>query len=159
VEIRDDPNSLAELENETRILLPGMQIFAAFLMTLPFTARFEALNDAQRLIYMATFFATFTAVACFMSPAAYHRIARPIRQKERFKVFATTMIVIGLAPASVAFVLVTYLVCSVVAPNAAVAGAAVMAVLVSTLWWAVPLLRLHDRFPREEKGPAGHAAE
>lgn len=153
-----DPSNLSELLNETRILLPGTEIFLAFLMTLPFTARFESLDDSQRLVYLTTFFATLAAFACFVAPAAYHRIARPIKDKLRFKVFATTLLIIGLAPASVAFVCVTYLVASVVAPQVAVPSAAVMAGLILVLWWAIPMVRIHDKFPKREKA-AGHAAE
>jgi hypothetical protein len=159
VEIREEnPASLAELLNETRILLPGTEIFLAFLMTLPFTSRFESLDDGQRVVYLATFFAALAAFACFVAPAAYHRIARPIRDKARFKMFANSLLVIGLAPASVAFVLVTYLVSSVVAPTVAVPAASVMAGLIVVLWWAIPLARLHDKFPKP-KNVAGHAAE
>ena len=104
------------------------------------------------------FFATLLALACFVAPAAYHRIARPIKDKARFKLFATAVLVVGLAPASIAFVLVTYLVTSVVFPAAALPATAVMAALIITLWWAVPMVRLHDRFPKP-KTPAGHAAE
>lgn len=151
-------DDLVELLSETRIILPGTEVFLAFLMTLPFTQRFGSLDDQQRLVYLSTFFATLLALACFVAPATYHRIARPIRNKARFKVFATTLLVIGLAPASVAFVLVTYLVSSVVFPGVAVAAASVMAGLIVGLWWAVPLLRVHDRFPEREKR-AGQAAE
>lgn len=154
----DRSDDLVELLSETRIILPGTEVFLAFLMTLPFTQRFGTLDDRQRLVYLATFFATLLALACFVAPATYHRIARPIRHKERFKVFATTLLVIGLAPASVAFVLVTYLVSSVVFPGVATGAAAVMAGLIVGLWWAVPTLRLHDRFPERDKR-AGHAAE
>lgn len=154
----EDPASLAELLNETRIILPGTEVFLAFLMTIPFTNRFGSLDERQRLVYLATFFATLLALACFVAPAAYHRIARPIRDKARYKVFATALLVIGLAPASVAFVLVTYLVSSVVFPSVALTSAIVMAALIVTLWWAIPLVRIHDRFPRP-KDPAGHAAE
>jgi hypothetical protein len=150
--------SLAELLTETRIILPGTEVFLAFLATIPFTSRFESLDARQRIVYLATFFATLLALAFFVAPAAYHRIARPIRNKERFKVFATRLLVIGLIPASVSFVLVAYLIASVVFPAVAVAAGAVMAGLIVTLWWAVPVLRVHDRFPEQEK-PAGHAAE
>lgn len=159
VEIREEnPGNLSELLNETRILLPGTEIFLAFLMTLPFTARFEGLDDRQRLVYLATFFATLAAFACFVAPAAYHRIARPIKDKARFKLFATSLLVIGLAPASVAFVLVTFLVSSVVVPRVALPAASIMAGLILVLWWAVPLARIHDKFPKP-KNVAGHAAE
>jgi hypothetical protein len=154
----EDSSNLSELLNETRILLPGTEIFLAFLMTLPFTNRFESLSDGQRLVYLATFFMTLAAFACLVAPAAYHRIARPIRDKARFKIFATKLLVIGLAPASVAFVLVTYLVSSVVTPQAAVPAAGVMAGLILVLWWAIPIVRIHDKFPKP-KNVAGHAAE
>lgn len=145
---RDDPANLSELLTETRIILPGTEVFLAFLMTLPFTSRFSTLEPVQRLVYIGTFFATLLAVACFIAPAAYHRIARPIHHKARFKVFANLFVIAGLAFTSAAFVLVTYLVASVVVPSAAVAASAVMAVVILTLWWVVPLARAHDYFPR-----------
>lgn len=150
----EDPSNLTELLSETRIILPGTEVFLGFLMTLPFTNRFGALNDEERLVYLSTFFATLLAVACFVAPAAYHRIARPIRHKARFKVFANTFIVGGLAFASAAFVLVTYLVTSVVAPGIKAASSALMAVVILTLWWVVPLARMHDHFGPREK-PTG----
>lgn len=158
VETRDDQGNLAELLNETRIILPGTEIFLAFLMTLPFTQRFAELDDRQRFVYLATFFATLLALACFVAPAAYHRIARPIHHKERFKIFATKLLVVGLVPASLSFVLVAYLVSSVVFPAVAVPAALAMAALIGGLWWAIPLLRVHDRI-RRPQDRAGHAAE
>lgn len=152
-----DPASLTELLTETRIILPGTEVFLAFLMTLAFTARFETLDAEQRLVYLSTFFATLLGLACFVAPAAYHRIARPIRDKRRFKVFANALLVTGLAPLSIAFVLVTYLVTSVVFPPARTVAAGVMAALIVTLWWAVPLARLHDRFPIKGRTTKGRA--
>lgn len=153
-----DHASLGELEQETRILLPGTQVFLGFLVTLPFTQRFDALQDGQRTVYLATFASTLVAMTCFMAPSAYHRIARPIHDKERFKRFANTLLIVGIAPASASFVLVTYLVCSMVRPGVAVPAACVVGFLVVALWWVVPLLRVHDRFsPSKER--AGHAAE
>lgn len=140
----DEAANLTELLTETRIILPGTEVFLGFLMTLPFTDRFGALDATQRLVYLSTFFATLFAVACFVAPAAYHRIARPITHKARFKVFANAFIVAGLAFASVSFVLVTFLVTSVVAPQNETIAAAAMAVVILTLWWVVPLIRAHD---------------
>ncbi len=144
-----DDTSLVDLLNETRILLPGTEVFLAFLMTMPFTERFRLLDGLQRMIYLGTFFCTLLALVCFILPAAYHRIARPIHHKERFKAMANVFIVAGLAPLSIAIVLVTWLVTSIVAPGIAPIGAASMALLICAVWWGVPLLRLHDRYPKE----------
>lgn len=153
-ESADEAANLTELLTETRIILPGTEVFLGFLMTLPFTARFAELDAEQRLVYLSTFFATLLAVACFVAPAAYHRIARPIRHKARFKVFANSFIVAGLAFASASFVLVTYLVTSVVAPHTKTLAAAVMSVVILTLWWVVPLIRAHDFIPSRRR-PSG----
>src|SRR5262249_49505921 len=49
---------LIELLNELRIALPGVQVMFAFLLTVPFTQRFEQLEDLSRDTYFATFICT-----------------------------------------------------------------------------------------------------
>lgn len=141
-------SDLTELLSETRILLPGTQIFLAFLVTLPFTERFHELDGNHRWVYVATFLMTLLSLVCMIAPAAYHRIARPIHDKPRFKVFASAFLVAGLVPVSLSIVLATFLVLSTVLTDAWAAwGSAGMAVVIGALWWAVPLVRAHDRFP------------
>jgi hypothetical protein len=147
----DDDQNLDDLLRETRILLPGSEVFLAFLTTLPFTQRFTTLSDELRSTYICTFFSALVALACFVTPAAYHRIARPIRDKQRFKQFASRMLVIGLAPMSLSIVLVTYLVTSVVLDGTAIFAALAIAVVIAALWWLVPLFRVHDRVRRTRK--------
>ena len=135
---------LTELLNETRILLPGTEVFLGFLTTLPFTQHFGQLDGPRRWVYVATFFSTVLALVLFVVPASYHRLARPIRHKERFKTFANRFLVAGLVPMSVAIVLATYLVSYVVLNGAAVYLAGAIAVLIVLVWWAAPLVRMHD---------------
>lgn len=147
----DGKADLTELLTETRILLPGTEVFLAFLTTLPFTDRFERLSHVERHVYICTFFATLLAFVCMVAPAAYHRVARPIRDKERFKLFANVLLVAGLVPVSISLVLTTFLVTSmVISDRFALWGAFGMAAVVLGLWWTVPLLRAHDRFPRSK---------
>ncbi|NUO50873.1 MAG: hypothetical protein HOV80_18630 [Polyangiaceae bacterium] len=141
--------SLKELLEETRIILPGTEVLLGFLVTLPFTQHFSELTQVQRTVYLCTFFSTLSALLMFMLPAAYHRIARPIHQRLRFKRFANYFLVGGLAPLSVGIVLVTWLVTSVVMPSFAMWGAGGVAILVLVAWWIVPLARVHDQAPRE----------
>jgi hypothetical protein len=142
--------SLKELLEETRIILPGTEVLLGFLVTLPFTEHFSHLSSVQRTVYMCTFFAVLTALLLFMLPAAYHRIARPIHQRLRFKRFANYFLVGGLAPLSIGIVLVTWLVTSMVMPSIATWGAIAVAVLVVVAWWVVPLARVHDQTPCED---------
>jgi uncharacterized protein DUF6328 len=147
VEGRVEQRSLGELLTETRILLPGTQVFLGFLTMLPFTDRFEALPATLRTVYVWTFLANLLALACFVAPAAYHRIARPIRDKIRYKVLATRLLIIGLAPFSVCVVLATYLVTSVVMPRFALVAASGVGTVVVMLWWVMPAMRLHRLEP------------
>ncbi len=142
-EANDD---LGELLEETRILLPGAELLAAFLIPLPFTERFERLESHERTVFLFAFIATIVALACFLTPAAYHRIARPIRDKAAFKKFANRFIVVGLAPFSISLPLVAYLVTAVVT-NTVVAMilSGFVSVLVLVLWWVIPYARLHRR--------------
>ena len=135
---------LAELLNETRILLPGTEVFLGFLTTLPFTQHFASLDGPRRAVYVATFFSTVLALVLFVVPASYHRLARPILHKERFKTFANRFLVAGLVPMSLAIVLATYLVSYVVLDGAAPWLAAAVALLIAVVWWAAPLARMHD---------------
>lgn len=146
-----EKSRLDELLHETRILLPGTEIFLSLLLTIPFTQRFDQLSRTDRTVYLCTFFSTLVAFVCFVVPAAYHRIARPLRHKARFKVFANVFLVIGLVPMSLALVLVAYLVGSVAGGSSiAFPAAAVVGVLVGSLWWLMPILRLHDRYPADD---------
>src|SRR6476660_237926 len=75
---KNPPGYLSDMLEETRILLPGTQVFAGFLITLPFTNRFGNLSTGQRNLFLVTFMTIMLALICFIMPAAYHRIARPV---------------------------------------------------------------------------------
>lgn len=136
---------LTELLNETRILLPGTEVFLGFLTTLPFTSHFAELDGPRRVVYMCTFFSTLLSFVLFVLPAAYHRICRPIEHKERFKTFANRFLVAGLVPMSISMVLACYLVTYEVLNGFALYISGVFALLILTIWWVIPLTRAHDR--------------
>lgn len=143
---KNPPGYLADLLEETRIFLPGTQILAGFLITLPFTDRFGRLTVRQQNLYLAVLALLLLAVVCFIAPAAYHRVARPIHDKQAYKVLATRFIIVGMVPFSLGLLLSTYLIVEVVrGPALALAITAALAIPVFLLWWLFPRLRLHDR--------------
>lgn len=145
-------DDLAELLEETRILLPGSEVMVAFLISLPFTDRFELLTHTQRTVYLATFFTALVALICFVMPAAYHRLARPIRKKSAFKLLANRLLVAGLVPLSCALVLASYLVTSMALSHwMAVALSGLVLLVIGGLWWVLPLMRAHDHCADEPR--------
>lgn len=133
---------LTDLQQELRILLPGVQTLTAFLVILPFSPGFERLDQTERWVYLATFVCSVSSLILFTAPAAQHRVERPLRNRVRFKDFANRLILIGLVPLSLAIVLATELVVSEVGgSNAGIAAAALAAILIALTWWLIPLNR------------------
>ncbi len=63
-----------ELVQELRSTQTGVQVLTGFLLTVPFSDRFDTLDDVQRAAYLIVLSAAVTATAAILSPIAYHRI-------------------------------------------------------------------------------------
>ena len=71
---RKRDRQMLELLNELRVALPGVQILFAFLLTVPFSVRFERLTVFQRDAYYVTLVATTLSAACLIAPSSAHRL-------------------------------------------------------------------------------------
>jgi hypothetical protein len=65
---------VVELLQELRIVLPGVQVLFAFLLTVPFAGRFTDLSALQRNVFFATLLCTAVATALLIAPSAHHRL-------------------------------------------------------------------------------------
>jgi len=135
-----EEGDLSDLLSELRVLLPGSQTLTAFLIILPFQGGFAEIRDNEQIIYMITFLCSLASLVCFTAPAAHHRLQRPLWDREAFKTRATRLIIIGLAPLSIALILATQLVTSTIVSEAwmswLVAGLVGLGILF--LWWLYP---------------------
>lgn len=128
-----------DLLQETRVLLAGAQVLTAFLVILPFNSTFDELVTQEKWVYVATFVCSLTSLVFFSSPAVHHRLMWPVRSREDFKGFETRMLVIGLVPLSLAWILATHLVMVVVLGEPWswwVTG--LMTALLISMWWMLP---------------------
>jgi uncharacterized membrane protein len=135
---------LIELLNELRVALPGVQVLFAFLLTVPFSAGYGRLTDAQRGWFFATFLATTFASAFLMAPTSYHRITfrEGDAQKERMLKTANTFAIVGTLLLSLAIGGAVFVVSDLL--YGVTAAAAVSALVVggmASLWFALPLWR------------------
>jgi hypothetical protein len=133
---------LMELLNELRVTLPGVQVLFAFLLTVPFSQRFERVNDLQKDAYLVALIATALGSALLIAPAPYHRIRFRDRDKEamlrianRLALAGTVMLALGMS--SAVFFVTDFLWRSPLPGivTGVVAGAFVL------LWYALPLMR------------------
>jgi Family of unknown function (DUF6328) len=65
---------LIELLNELRVALPGVQVLFAFLLTVPFTQRFDVLDATERRVYYAAVMTTAVSTLFLIAPTAHHRL-------------------------------------------------------------------------------------
>ena len=63
-----------ELIQELRSTQTGVQVLTGFLLTVPFSDRFDTLDDVQRTAYLLVLSGAVAATAAILSPVAYHRI-------------------------------------------------------------------------------------
>ena len=133
---------LIELLNELRVALPGVQVLFAFLLTVPFTQRFEDITADQRAVYFAAFVCTAIASILLIAPSSYHRLRWRQRDKERLLRTSNTFAIAGVVFLGMAITAAVFLVTDVMfglAWTALVAG--LVAGLVSWCWLGLPLWR------------------
>jgi len=73
---------LTELVQELRVLLPGVQVLFAFLLTVPFSIGFKSVTGAERALFFAALAATAVSAVLLIAPGARHRARFRDRDKE-----------------------------------------------------------------------------
>ena len=133
---------LIELMNGLRVILPGVQVLFAFLLTVPFTSRFGDLVSDQRAAYFTAFICTAASSICLIAPSSYHRLRWRQRDKEQLLRTSNVLAIVGIALLGVAVVATNFLVTDLMfglgvtaLVTTAVAGA------VTVLWFGLPLSR------------------
>ncbi len=137
---------LIELLNEARVALPGVQVLFAFLLAVPFQQRFKSVTTFQRDIYFATLSCTFVATALMIAPSALHRLNFRKHDKQRIVMISNYSMIAGIAVLGVALIGVMLLVGDVLfGALSAVIAAAIGALILVSLWAALPLSLRHTQ--------------
>jgi predicted membrane channel-forming protein YqfA (hemolysin III family) len=133
---------LIELLNELRVLLPGVQVLFAFLLTAPFASGFERVTDFQRDLYAICLLAALAATVCLVAPTTYHRVQWRQRDKEALLQVGNRLALVGSA------LLAASMTCSILlvgdylfARWVAFLVAGLTALGFAVLWYALPLSR------------------
>jgi predicted membrane channel-forming protein YqfA (hemolysin III family) len=138
---------LIEFLNELRVVLPGVQVLFAFMLTVPFTNRFSGITNEQKQIFFATFLCTTAATALLIAPSAYHRLRWREFDKEQLLKTSNRLSIAGMIFLTLALVGAAFLVTDLLfhAAAAALVTAAVAGFFL-WFWWGLPLMRkLQDR--------------
>lgn len=131
---------LVELLQELRVVLPGVQVLFAFLLTVPFSARFGDVSPLQQVVFFGTLVCTAISAALLTAPTAHHRLLwrqqareRRLRVANRLAIAGLVLLVPGMVGA--VFVITDVLFGSLVA-SAVTAGIATFFLCV---WFVIPI--------------------
>ena len=136
---------LDEILSELRVVLPGVTVLFAFLLTVPFTGKFPDIDTLDRAAYFLAFISTAVSMVFLVGESAYHRLVGKPYDKERLTRAAGRQAVVGIAALAVALTAVVFLVTDVVyGARLASAVAATVLALACGVWFAFPLWRRED---------------
>jgi hypothetical protein len=131
---------LIELLNGLRVILPGVQVLLAFLLTVPFSSGFGKATSSEQILYFVTVLLTVAATGALTMPAAYHRLRFRQGDKERMLRISNVFAIVGLALLTLAMASVVFLITNVLyGIAAAVPVALVCLAVLAFAWFAVPL--------------------
>jgi hypothetical protein len=133
---------LGELLGELRIALPGVQMLFAFLLTVPFYARFESLGEPFRSVFFGTFACTTVAAVFLIAPSSHHRLSFRAPNKERLLLRANRFAIVGIGFLAMAMCGVVFFIAGMVIGRAwAPAAAGGAGALIVATWYVWPLVR------------------
>lgn len=165
-----------ELLEELRTIIPGVQVLFAFLLTVPFSARFTALDALGVHVFAAAITTVGLATVTLLTPAAYHRIASRRDRRQRLvlgvRVTVAGMVLLAISIACSVFVVGRLvftteldtgeqLATSDLATELATALVGIVVGTAVVLWFALPLLRRDSADDRDggdadyDRGRAG----
>ena len=126
---------LTELLNELRILLPGVQLVFAFLLTAPFSSAFDELTTPEHVAYIVAYAASAIASVLLIAPVVHHRARfrqgdKEVLLKRANELSLVAIGMLGVALAATSFVVVSF----VVAPWAGAVASATVAAIELWLW-------------------------
>ena len=131
---------LIELLQELRIVIPGVQILFAFLLTVPFSQGFTKLTTVQQYVFFATLLCTAAATALLIAPSAHHRLLFRRGVREQRLQMGNTLAILGLVFLVPAMVGVVYVITDLIfGLTTALIVTVVMALSFLLLWFVLPL--------------------
>lgn len=141
-----------EMLQELRVAQTGVQVLTGFLLTVPFSTRFDELGTTPRVAYLATLTASIISAGLLIAPVAFHRVLFGRSEKEWLISAANTSSRAGLTMLALTMTGVMFLVFDLVLELwSAVAASAGTLLVLTGLWLVVPLLAREDELVERVK--------
>lgn len=133
--------SVGNILEEARMILPGTQTLFGFQLIVVFNPRFqEWLSPREQYLHLGATMLVATATAMLMAPAAYHRRVEPEVASRQFVTLASKLLAWSLVPLMLAISADFYLVASLVTGDflVSVALASFLLAVFVGFWYILP---------------------
>jgi MFS family permease len=132
----------SELLGELRTVIPGVQVLFAFLLTVPFSSRFEQVDQVGKVVFTVSLMTVAAATVLLLGPAAYHRLGDQQDRHRRVR-YGVRLTLAGMALLALSISCAVFVVGRIVFDNARVGtGLAVAtAVAAAVIWYIVPIIQ------------------
>lgn len=143
---------LDQLLSELRVALPGVQVLLAFLLTVPFSDRFDAVSGESRAVFVASITLAALASILLIAPVVQHRLRFRDGTKEETITTGNRLALIGAGCLGLAIGCALYVVGDAGFPGtpARWIGPALVAVAAVT-WFVLPLGFRADQTPDPDR--------
>jgi len=146
--VREEPDAqrldrnYAELLQELRVVLTGVQILFAFLLAIAFQQRFAGLGTVERMVYLVALVSSACASVLLTAPAAVHRILFRHNVKDEIVEVTARLVKAGMVFLAAGMTTgLGFVVAYVAGPVPALVLAGGLAVLVAVTWLIGPRRR------------------
>lgn len=149
-----DREEVIELLNELRVLLPGVQVLFAFLLTVPFTQRFSQLEQADKGVYFSALLLAAAASVLLIAPSLHARLTWQRLDRRALIDISNHLTLVGSIMLAGGMACAVYLIADVLYRSriAGVSAAAVI-LLVAFAWYGIPLALRLSRSHADERLP------
>jgi len=134
-----------DVQEEARMVLPGVQALFGFQLVGAFNQRFTDLQLGDQTLYFLSLILVTSSIGLLMAPAAYHRMAERGTVSAYFIAVSSRLIALAMAPLAVGIGLDVYVVARLVFPQLAASGAVAISsaifAMLALLWFGFPLWR------------------
>jgi hypothetical protein len=138
---------MSNIQEEARMVLPGIQALFGFQLIAVFQEKFTSLSGTDKLVHMGATGLTLVAILLMIAPAAFHRIAEPDCVTKKLVLLSSRLVSAALLPLSMAlsldFYLFTHVVLGSVETGILFGSVAFVALLL--VWFAWPGAHLYRK--------------
>lgn len=133
---------LSELSAELRTSIPATTVLLAFLLTVPFSSGFPAMEGRQRVSYFVAFLSAAVALVLQLGESGYHRLRGKPYDKGVLVRTAGRQLIVALGFVGMAVTAVVFLVTDILFGAVMAAGVTIpLFLLVLLTWFVLPLVR------------------